>query len=114
MTGRGESRREAEMSDPSLRLEMPRDEEIEALICDCIELLLPTLPMDQAEVVYAIDVEGASLRSLSEQRGLSLKDVRRHLAEGRLGLQNRFGELHKVCPNHGLSACNCRFHEVGH
>lgn len=114
MTGRGESRREAVLSDPSLGLDMPSDEEIEALICDCIDLLLPTLPMDQAEVVYAIDVEGASLRSVSDRRGLSLKDVRRHLAEGRLGLQNRFGELRKVCPNHGLSGCNCRFHEESH
>ena len=38
------------------------DDELEALICDCIDLLLQSLPPEQAKVVHAIDVEGASAR----------------------------------------------------
>ncbi len=38
-----------------------RDDELEALICDCLEVLLTTLPPEQATVVRAVDVEGGAV-----------------------------------------------------
>jgi len=85
-----------------------RDEELETLICDCLDLLLPTLPSAQANVVRAIDVEGALPQSVADMLGLSLNEVTTYLALGRQGLKDRFGEMRMICPRHGLESCDCR------
>ena len=84
-----------------------RDDELEALICDCLDMLLTTLPPEQANVVRAVDVEGASPQSVAESHGLSLSQVTTHLALGRQGLKDRFGEMLMICPQHGLAGCAC-------
>ena len=68
---------------------------------------LPTLPTDEAEVVYAIDVDGASPQSVAGQQALSLDEIVSLLANGRMRLQRQFGEMLVVCPQHGLSGCDC-------
>lgn len=83
------------------------DEELRALICECVDLLLPTIPPGQAEVVRAIDVEGASLRSISGKLGLSIGEAESVLAQGRQSVKDRFGEMNKICTEHGLTGCNC-------
>lgn len=77
------------------------------LICDCFDLLLPSLPPEQANVVRAIDVEGALPQSVAENLGLSLNEVITFLVQGRHGLKDRFGEMHMICPQHGLAGCDC-------
>ena len=84
-----------------------RDDELEALIWDCLDLLLPTLPPEQAYIVRAVDMEQASPQSVAEIYGLSLSDVNTHLARGRQGLKDRFGEMLMICPEHGLAGCAC-------
>lgn len=84
-----------------------RDDELEVLICDCLDLLLPTLTAKQAEVVRAIDLEGASAASVADRLDLSLNEVTTCLAQGRQGLKDRFGEMHMVCLQHGLADCDC-------
>ena len=83
------------------------DDELEALICDCLDLLLSTLRPEQANVVRAIDVEGALPKSVADRQGLSLNEVITHLALGRQGLKDRIGEMHMICPKHGLTGCDC-------
>ena len=77
------------------------DDELDALIFDCLELLLPTLPPDQARVVRAVDVEGALPASFAEKHGLDLDEVTACLVLGRQGLRNRFGEMHMTCSQCG-------------
>jgi DNA-directed RNA polymerase specialized sigma24 family protein len=84
-----------------------RDDELEELICGCLDLLLSTLPPEQANVFRAVDVEGASPQSVAELQALSLKAVTAHLALGRQALKDRFAEMHSVCPEHGLAGCAC-------
>lgn len=84
-----------------------RDDELEALICDCVDLLLPTLPSEQARVVRAIDVERASPQSVADTAGLSLNEVTTYLVLGRQCLKVRFGDMHMICPHHGLAGCDC-------
>ncbi len=83
------------------------DDELEALICDCLDLLLPTLPPEQANAVRAIDVEGALPQSVANMLGRSLNEVTTCLDLGRQGLKDRFGEMHMMCPRHGLAGCDC-------
>ena len=84
-----------------------RDDELEALICSCLDLLLPSLPPEQADVVRAIDVEGVPPQSVADSLGLRLDEVTTYLALGREGLKNRFGEMCMICPLHGLAGCDC-------
>lgn len=87
------------------------DDELEALICDCIEILFQTLPADQASIVRAIDLEGASPQSVADTLGLGLGEVATSLALGRQGLKATFGEMSRICPVHGLAGCEC--HRMG-
>lgn len=84
-----------------------RDDELEALICDCLDMLLSTLPPDQANVVRAVDVEGATPKSIVAIHGPGLSDVATQLARGRQGLKDKFGEMLMICPQHGLAGCAC-------
>ncbi|MEH6647836.1 hypothetical protein [Sulfitobacter sp.] len=83
------------------------DDELEALICDCLDLLLPTLQPEQAMVVRAIDVEGVSPQSVADTLGFSLSEVTKYLDSGRQSLKDRFGEMRMICPEHGLAGCDC-------
>lgn len=83
------------------------DDELEALICDCIEILFQTLPADQASIFRAVDLEGASPQSVADALGLSLGEVATVLALGRQGLKATFGEMSRICPVHGLAGCAC-------
>ena len=87
--------------------DLVHDDELEALICDCVDLLLPTLPPEQAMVVHAIDVEGASAQLVAEKLGLSMRDVTACLAAGRQSLKKRFGEMQMICPQHGFAGSDC-------
>lgn len=84
-----------------------RDDELEKLICCCLDVLLSTLPPEQANVLRAVDVEGTSPQSVAELRALSLKAVTTHLALGRQALKDRFGEMHSICPAHGMAGYAC-------
>ncbi|MGR3697270.1 MAG: hypothetical protein ACU0CB_03270 [Roseovarius sp.] len=83
------------------------DDELEELICDCIEILLQILPADQANIVRAVDLEGASPQSVADTLGLGLGEVSTGLALGRQGLKATFGEMSRICPVHGLAGCEC-------
>lgn len=84
-----------------------RDDELEALICDCLDVLLPVLPPDQANIVRAVDLERESPRFVAETLGLRLNEVVTSLSLGRQGLKDLFGELSMICPEHGLAGCDC-------
>jgi DNA-directed RNA polymerase specialized sigma24 family protein len=83
------------------------DEELDALICDCINLLLGTLPPKQANIVHAIDLAAAAPRLVAETQGLSLDEMNMHLALGRQGLKDRFGEMYMISSQLGAAGCNC-------
>jgi len=84
------------------------EDELEALVCDCLDLLLSTLPTEQANVVRAVDLEEALPQSFAEIHGLRLNQVTTLLARGRQGLRDRFGEMLTICPQHGLAGCACQ------
>lgn len=84
-----------------------RDEELEILIYESLDLLLSTLPLKQASIVRAIDLAGALPQSVADNHGLTLNEVTRQLALGRQSLTDRFGEMLMICPQHGLAGCDC-------
>ena len=65
-----------------------RDDELEALISDCLDLLLSTVPSEQANIVRAVDLEGAMPKAVADIQGISLNEVTKHLALGKHPARN--------------------------
>ena len=78
---------------PSRNASPDRDEELEALVCDCLDLLLPILPSGQKDVVYAIDVEGKAPQTVADELEMSLDEVSTLLAIGRQGVKEQLNMM---------------------
>ena len=83
------------------------DTEIDELICDCIDMLLSTLPLEQANIVRRVDVDGERREGVADSLGLSKSTIDARLGSGRQALKERFAEMTQICPKHGLSGCDC-------
>ena len=92
---------------PSRNASPDRDEELEALVCDCLDLLLPILPSGQKDVVYAIDVEGKAPQTVADELEMSLDEVSTLLAIGRQGVKEQLNMMQNIFPKHGLADCDC-------
>ena len=83
------------------------DTELDELICDCIDILLSTLPHEQANIVRRVDVDGERKEGVAHSLGLSESTIDVRLGCGRQALKERFAEMTRICPKHGLSGCDC-------
>lgn len=84
------------------------DDEMKVVICDCLDLLLPTLPLDQALLVRAIDLEGISFLIVAIRLEISLTEVVKRLNLGRQTLNAHIGELFVGPSQDGVSKCGCQ------
>lgn len=69
------------------------DHEMAAVICECLDLVLPTLPLDQAMIVRAVDLEGVSPLMVAMQQQIGLTEVFAQLRLGRQTMSGHIGEL---------------------
>lgn len=83
------------------------DPELDALICDCIDMFLSTLPSEQAEIVQRVDVDGERPEDVAHSLGLSASTMADQLECGRQALKERFTQMSRICPEHGLAGCDC-------
>lgn len=83
------------------------DPELDALICDCIDMFLSTLPPEQAEIVQRVDVDGEQPEDVAHSLGLSASTMADQLGCGRQALKEQFAEMSRICPEHGLAGCDC-------
>ena len=83
------------------------DTELDELIRDCIDMLLSTLPLEQANIVRRIDVDGERREGVAHSLGFSESTIDDRLGCGRQALKERFAEMTRICPKHGLSGCDC-------
>ena len=83
------------------------DPELEELIYDCINMFLSTIPPEQAEIVQRVDVDGERPEDVAHSLGLSASTIADQLGCGRQALKERFAEMSRICPRHGLAGCDC-------
>lgn len=83
------------------------DPELDELICDCIEMLLSTLPPIQAEILQRVDIDGERPADVAYRLGSSASMIADQLGCGRQALKERLAEMSRICPEHGLDRCNC-------
>jgi RNA polymerase sigma-70 factor (ECF subfamily) len=79
-----------------------------AEICACVGRLAGTLKPEYAEALQAIDVEGASVKSFAEQRGLSATTAGVRVFRAREALKKRVLESCGTCAEHGCRDWSCR------
>ena len=92
---------------PSGKPDQIHDDDLKTLISDCVDLLLPTLPPEQAKIVHAIEVDGMPLQSVADMLGLSLNQATTLFVLGWQSLKDRFATMHTICPKHGMAGCDC-------
>ena len=82
--------------------------ELEAEICGCITRLAGTLKSEYAEALHAIDVDGMSVKTFAEQRGLSASNAGVRVFRAREALKKRLLESCGTCAEHGCRDCTCQ------
>ena len=81
--------------------------EDEANLCDCIQLLIPTLKSEYAELIN-MELHGTSPEMVAKRFGITKNNlkVRRHRAREKL--KERLEETCKICAKHGCFDCDCK------
>ncbi len=97
-------RRREEAADPADLDDLPADPdaEVDAVVCNCLYRLLPTLKPDYADVIWRLDILGEPRDRLVVSLGLSLNTVGVRLHRGRKALRLRLEELCRTCVKHGF------------
>ncbi|HMB90178.1 MAG TPA: RNA polymerase sigma factor [Rhodothermales bacterium] len=104
-------RRQVEVKyQPRLAAEMPTTYEMEghAVLCQCIEALIPTLNPDYANVILALELGDQEPQVVADKLGITRNNlkVRRHRA--RQQLKQRLEETCRACAAHGCLDCSCQ------
>jgi hypothetical protein len=82
--------------------------EIAVAICDRLDLLLPTLPLDQALIVHAIDLEDISPLIVATRLKIGLTEVFTQLKFRRQAIGAHIGELFEDLSQDRLTRCGCQ------
>lgn len=79
-----------------------------AVLCRCIETLIPTLNPDYAELITALELGDADPQAVADRLGITRNNlkVRRHRA--RQQLKQRLEETCRTCATHGCLDCSCQ------
>ena len=104
-------RRQVEVKyQPRLAAERPTTYEPEdhAVLCQCLETLLPTLNPDYADVILALELGDQEPQVVADKLGITRNNlkVRRHRA--RQQLKQRLEETCRTCATHGCLDCSCQ------
>ena len=86
--------------------EMPH-EELRTEICACVNRLADTLKPDYAEALKAIDVDGTTVKSFAEQKGLTPSNAGVRVLRAREALRKLVVSSCRMCAEHGCMNCTC-------
>jgi len=82
-------------------------EEIDTLVCTCMEKLLPSLNKDYAFLIRELELSRKPTKEIAKVLNLSSNSlkVKRHRA--RMQLKQRLEETCRLCARHGCLDCDC-------
>lgn len=81
--------------------------EIDAVVCNCLHRVLPTLKPEYAEIVWRADLIGEPRDRIAASLGMTVNNVAVRLHRGRQALRTRLEETCLGCPEHGFLDCRC-------
>ena len=98
----------AEMETSEGPSEMVRDE-----VCRCVARLADTLKPEYADALRRIEVEGVSVASFAEERGISRSNAAVRVFRAREALRRQVAVSCGTCAEHGCISCTCGISDPG-
>ncbi len=83
------------------------DPALDLLVCDCLHLLLPTLPPAQRSLVRRLDIDEEPRARVAADLGVSPGTLAVRLHRARRALRDRLMDKCRTCPWHGFLDCGC-------
>ena len=84
------------------------EEDIEYVVCQCVNDLMPTLKDDYSSLLRRIDLEGASIFEVATETGMTANNTRVKLHRARTALRKQLELSCGSCAEHGCLDCNCQ------
>lgn len=85
-----------------------RDAELERTICACVEMLLPTLKVDYADILQRVDLRETTPREVARDLGVAPNTIRVRLHRARQAMKHSLLLSCRTCAEHGCLDCDCR------
>jgi RNA polymerase sigma factor (sigma-70 family) len=82
--------------------------ELEAVVCQCVHGLIPTLKKEYAGILRRVEMEGASVTDAARELGITAGNAAVRLHRARLALKARLEAACGTCTEHRCLDCACR------
>ncbi|MEQ1904345.1 MAG: RNA polymerase sigma factor, partial [Pirellulaceae bacterium] len=84
------------------------DPELERVVCECINDLIPTLKPEYAGVLQQVDLLGVSIPEAASALGITANNAHVRLHRARAALHERLVQTCGTCMTHGCLDCTCK------
>ncbi|MGE4158355.1 MAG: RNA polymerase sigma factor [Planctomycetota bacterium] len=88
--------------------EESEDPELEAVICACINDLIPTLKEEYADILRQVDLEGVPIKTVAQAEHITANNAMVRLHRARKALHGRLVQSCGTCTAHGCLNCSCQ------
>src|SRR5687768_16097101 len=105
---RDAERRAVDRHSAETSLTAPHDAELDAVVCACVHALIPTLKPEYAEILRAVEMEGAGVAQAAAQLGITAGNAAVRLHRARHALRTQLATTCGTCTEHGCLDCTCR------
>lgn len=105
---RARDRAEADFARKDIAMPPP-DEDLDRLVCRCLEKLLPTLKPEYADVLRRIDLLERPRDAVAEALGMTVNNLTVRLHRARQALRRALELTCETCPIHGYLDCGCPY-----
>ena len=85
-----------------------RDPDLDAVICECVHALIPTLKAEYADILRAVEMEGHGLAEVAQRLAITSGNAAVRLHRARLALKGRLQRVCGTCTEHGCLDCTCK------
>lgn len=103
-----QSRRQTKHEREVVAAESRRDEkDLERVVCECLDELVPTLKPEYATILRRADLEGVAVPELATELGITPNNAGVRLHRARLALKKQLELTCGTCTDHGCLDCTC-------
>lgn len=84
------------------------DEELEAVVCQCLGDLIPTLKEEYRALLTRVELDGLSVAEASAELGITANNGGVRLFRARDALKQKLRDACGTCTEHGCLDCTCK------
>lgn len=84
------------------------DAQTQAIVCGCIEKVLPTLKPAYSVILREVELSGASLESFAKSAGITAANAAVRVHRARQALKKQLMLVCGCCTSHGCLNCTCQ------